>query len=592
MYSSGLDFDPGSSGRSAHIVLADTGLDRIDFYSTAAGNGNLVSPGHVGTLGSGTPAVGSTSIQLNTPRDVTVDPATGNLFIADTENNRVVATDATGHFLWATNQIPHPMGVTFDPMNGQVLVAETGVSLIGALDPAAGRVLWTSPASGIVQPRDVARGPDMRLWVDDYGHNEIKAFNVDATGTGNWTPVGHLGNGTGTSNDGLIAPYNVSFSPDGTIAYVSDTGHDRIARWSIAGDPSTWTAVAPYAGPCPQSPDPCLDPPGNLGFFYQLRRVAVIPSTGQIIGDDFWGSGLQIWPADGTVANIVQIEGFAPPAGGFAQAFGVAVAADGTIFGVDRLNQRLENFDGNTGGLIATAANRGNGAVGFSWPEAAAAAPDSSIWIADTQHGALRRWTDNLQTATAPTGAKDTGRAVGQLNLPEGVAVETLATGGYDVWVADTLNNRVQVFDPVTSTWAAYTTAAGRSFHHPRGIATSGSVIYVADSDNNQIVQMSDTGTVLATSTAAMRDPEGVTVDSRDGTVWVANTLARPGQNVLVHLSADLQTVLPDSFGGSCSPCAPSDVTDFYRPHQLVAFGGKLYVADTFDNRIQIYNLP
>src|SRR6188768_2558558 len=101
-------------------------------------------------------------------------------------------------------------------------------------------------------------------------------------------------------------------------------------------------AARTLRGNCAGNPDPCPDPPADLGTIDTLRRVNV-DESGNLITADFWGNGLGVWTPSGT--EVVEIELFRAPPPGFAQAFGVAVSDDGsTVIGVDRLNQRIEKF--------------------------------------------------------------------------------------------------------------------------------------------------------------------------------------------------------------------------------------------------------
>ena len=85
-----------------------------------------------------------------------------------------------------------PIGVTWDPANDVLLVASTGQNLVKALRARTAR----SPGSprrprrllDMKQPRDVARGPDGRIWMSDYHGHRFKAFDVSADGE-TWDPT-------------------------------------------------------------------------------------------------------------------------------------------------------------------------------------------------------------------------------------------------------------------------------------------------------------------------------------------------------------------------------------------------------------------
>src|SRR5262249_37024101 len=83
------------------------------------------------------------------------------------------------------------------------------------------------------------------------------------------------------------------------------------------------------------------------------------------------------------------------------------------------------------------------------------------------------------------------------------------------------------------------------------------------------------------TFSTGLSGPEGIDV-APDGTVWVADT-----QNSrLVHLSADLAD-LGDGFGSM-----GTSNTQFFNPHDLAFGNDKMYVADTYNNRVQVSSHP
>lgn len=563
MYPSGLEWD-AAMGR---IVVADTGRDRILFYSTAG-----AKQGEFGNHGIG-------NGQFDSPRDVAVD-GLSSIYVADAGNSRVQKFDKFGNHQWTiggTGTCPTclntPIGVTWDAANQVVLVASTGQSLIKAFD-ATGAWKWTSPSGptlGVTSPRDVSRGPDGRMWVTAYKQHQIKVYNVTPAGVWTATPVLVLGDGVtgGHGNGQLNFPYNVTFSPSSTTVYVSDTGNARIARWSLNGTQATW--MTPIGGRCAF---PCPDPPADTGKFEHLRRVAT-DTAGNIIAADFWGSEVQVFNPAGT--SILQIAGAAAPTPGFAQAFGVAVGSDGTTYVVDRLNQRIERFDA-SGTFLNTAGARGTGAARVSWPEAVAVAPDGSVWLADTRNDRLERWPANLAVTPPVPSFGTSGSAVGQFNYPEGLTVD--ASGS--VWVADTNNNRIQRYQPSSNTYTVLGSQGSGpgQLAFPKGVAVSAGALFVADTGNNRIQKLALDGSFLAQSSVALNGPEGVAL-APDGTVWVADT----GNNRIVHLSANLAD-LGDGFGS-----AGTGNLEFFLPHSLAVRGDTLFVADTYNNRVQVFSV-
>ena len=313
-------------------------------------------------------AFGSGNGQLNSPRDVAID-GSGNIYVADAGNSRVEKFNRTGAFIWAspggpsskclytvrnTTCLNQPIGVSWDATNNVLLIADTGDFYIKSFD-ANGVWLSTSPSGknilGFTDPRDVTRGAGGYLWVSAYEQNQIKAYQVTGTGgSQTWTLKVTFGDGSksGHGPNQLSFPYNVAFSTDGTYAYVSDIGNDRIGIYNVS-NLSTPTWIGQYGTRCNS---PCPNPPGDAQKFAFLRRVAVETNgtnAGAVIGDDFWGNGMDIWnPPTGTTPGtfLLQIDGVHAPAPGFAQAFGVAVGPGSSpyIYGVDRLNQRIERF--------------------------------------------------------------------------------------------------------------------------------------------------------------------------------------------------------------------------------------------------------
>ena len=569
MYPSGAEVDRVNE----RLVVADTGRDRILFYSLT------------GTPLGGFGEYGAGEGEFASPRDVAVDEV-GNIYVADAENNRIQKFSSTGAFQWqkgglgtGNETLNTPIGVTWDEQNDVLLVASTGQSLVKAWD-AGGTFKWKSPtgnALGAHGMRDVTRGPDGRLWVTAYKEHQIKVYDVSANGlTWNTTPVWVLGTGNGGNANQMNFPYNVVFSADGATAYVSDTGNGRVTRWDISGAQPQW--LEPWGGRCSVHPQPCPDPSTGLdqGKFNHLRRVA-IDGAGNVYAADFWGGGFWVFSGTGTVLRA--IEGASAPLPGVAEPYAVDVGPNNQVYVMDRLNHRIERFRAD-GTFVAPAVGaRGTQLGTFSWPEGLTVAPDGGVWAVDPRGDRIERFSGDL-SATGVIQKGQTGSGVGQFNYPSNADVD----GNGVVWVVDTRNHRIQKYDPATQAFSVLGnqgSGAGR-FQDPMGIAVTANAVYVADTGNDRVQKLALDGTPQASYTTGLDGPEGVEI-APDGSVWVADTQ----HSRLVHLSADLGTDLGDGFGS-----LGTGDTQFFNPHDLAFGNDKMYVADTYNNRVQVYAMP
>ncbi|WP_228942548.1 SMP-30/gluconolactonase/LRE family protein [Nocardioides sp. Leaf374] len=567
MYPSGLEVDAVHD----RLVVADTGRDRVLFYS------------RTGTKLGGFGTYGTEPGQMASPRDVAVDEA-GDVYVADAENNRIQKFTATGTFLWqrgglgtGNETLNTPIGVTWDAANDVLLVASTGQSLVKAWD-ADGVFRWKSPtgtALGANGIRDVARGPDGRIWLTAYKQHQVKAYDVSAAGVwASTTPAVVLGDGvaSGSGEGQLNFPYNTVWSADGDTVYVSDTGNGRIARWDLSGPTPQW--LPPFGGRCSNHPQPCEDPPVDAGLFNHLRRVAV-DADGAVYGADFWGGGLEVFSPAG--ASVRSIEGAEAPAPGFAEAYAVDVAPSGQVYVMDRLNHRIQRFRPD-GTYVDRVGARGTQPATFSWPEGVTTGPDGSVWAVDTRGDRIERFAADLSPTGVPSYGS-TGSETGRFNYPSNADV------GADgvVWVADTRNHRLQTFDPASGTFATVGSqgAAPGQLQDPMGVAVTPGAVYVADTGNDRVQKLALDGTPLASFATGLLGPQGLEV-APDGSVWVADT----GNSRLVHLSADLVD-LGDGFGSR-----GNGDTQFFDPHDLAFGNDRMYVADTYNDRVQVFAAP
>src|SRR5439155_29926 len=129
----------------------------------------------------------------------------------------------------------------------------------------------------------------------------------------------------------------------------------------------------------------------------------------------------------------------------------------------------------------------------------------------------------------------------GKLNHPSGVAVDGIG----NIYVADTNNNQIVVFDPTGKLLESIgskksasdnNTASDKDksgeLNHPSGVAVDGiGNIYVADTNNNQIVVFDPTGKLLESigskKSASDNNTESVTEEHGLVNDTIGNSIAK-----------------------------------------------------------------
>ena len=180
-------------------------VDTTGIITTVAGTGE---PGYSGDNGLATAA------QLNCPENLALD-AKGNLYIADTKNNRIRKVDTTG-----------------------IITTVAGSDSEFDLDnvPATEVQLYT--------PTGVVVDTTGNLYIADTFSNQIRKVDTDGiitsvAGTG-W--AGYSGDNGPATEVQLFQPYGVAVDATGNL-YIADTLNDRIRKvmWAEATTPPTVT---------------------------------------------------------------------------------------------------------------------------------------------------------------------------------------------------------------------------------------------------------------------------------------------------------------------------------------------------------------
>ena len=179
------------------------------------------------------------------PHGVTTD-ASGNVYVADRQNNRIQKLDANGNLItkWGSQgngdgQFSFPYGVATDA-SGNVYVADSWNHRIQKFDLNGNfTTKWGSYGSGDGEfwfPDGVAVDASGRVYVADTNNNRIQKFDANGNFITKW---GSEGGGNGQ----FLYPWGVAADASGNV-YVADTYNQRIQKFSL----QTPTAVPTMVG--------------------------------------------------------------------------------------------------------------------------------------------------------------------------------------------------------------------------------------------------------------------------------------------------------------------------------------------------------
>jgi sugar lactone lactonase YvrE len=373
-----FNFSPRTPGlRQGSVVVdnaASVAVATVMLHGLGTGPLASYTPGIISSQGTG----------LRSPNTARVDAA-GNLYVADTDNHRIV-------------RIAADTGL-------QTVVAGTGVQSLSAT--AANGDGGPATSATLSYPQNVALDGAGNVYITDTGDNRVR--RVDAI-TGIMTTVGGNGLGSGAhavgqdSGDNGPAVNATMDGPDGIVIdaagnlLVSDIDAGRIRKIS-GGVITTYAGTVPklHAGDGGPATSAGIDGPANLSF----------DAAGNLYVAEYYAHYVRRISASGQITTVAGI-GFASSAGdgGLATAAAlnkpndVAVDAAGNLYIAE--GNRIREVLASTG-LIATIAGDGNaGFTGDAGPATSASISSpqgvtldaaGNLWIADTNNGLIRKVT-------------------------------------------------------------------------------------------------------------------------------------------------------------------------------------------------------
>lgn len=240
---------------SGNLFLSDSGYNRIrkvdtlGIITTFAGNG---SSGYSGDGGA------ATNARLSSPAGITFD-RNGNLLIADTSNYCIRRVDTNGIITTVAGKLPGylgdggaatnarlatPWGVATDAA-GNVFIADTGNNRIRKVDTNGVITTVAGKGSGyagdgdtatnalLKSPKGVVVDSANNIWIADTGNSRVRAVDTNSmimtvAGTGG---AGYSGDGGTATNAMLNNPACLAFDSAGNLL-IADSFNKRLRRIS------------------------------------------------------------------------------------------------------------------------------------------------------------------------------------------------------------------------------------------------------------------------------------------------------------------------------------------------------------------------
>jgi trimeric autotransporter adhesin len=215
---------------SGNLYIADRDNNRIRRVSTDGTIVTVAGTGVSGNLGDGAAA---SQAQLNAPSSVSVDSA-GNLYIADTGNQRVRKVTPDGLIAAATNLgLISPVYAIPDSA-GNVYIADAGAGKI--LKAASNDGVPATVLTGLASPRGLALDQSGNLYFTEAGAARVSRLAPNGT-------VTNLGNGSWS------IPRGVAVDNAGDV-FVADTGLQQILQIDPSGTatPIAGTGTPGFSG--------------------------------------------------------------------------------------------------------------------------------------------------------------------------------------------------------------------------------------------------------------------------------------------------------------------------------------------------------
>jgi|GEM_PF-2296294 uncharacterized repeat protein (TIGR01451 family) len=555
--------DSGAFDANGNFYFSDGGNCVIREIVTATGIINtVVGNGTCGFSGNSGPA---TAAELNFPQGIAIDPS-GNLFIADINNNVIRRVDATT----------------------KVITTYAGTGATGSTGDGG-------PASQATFefPQGVGTDTNGNLFIVDSGNNKIRMVDVGTqvittvVGTGVFNYTGDGGLATAAT---MQAPGGVIVDSAGNL-YIADSGNAVIRKVTAATGIIT-TIVGNHGFGFGGDGGPALSATLTNPF-----GLALDPATGNLWIADYQNNRIRLYtPGNGQISTAVGngLVGDGGPAtsASLYDPRSPALDAQGNLYIVDTSNSRIREVNATTQ-VISTLVGNGipcpqpqetcgdNGpatSASISVPRTVTVEPSGTLLVADSGDQRIRQVVDGTITTIAGTGAQcgnptplpcgDGGPATeASLNDPRGIVVDSNG----NIFFVDAQDNRVRRIDVTTKN---ISTVAGNGPNGNAALCVPGSAENISG-DGGPAVN------------AILNCPLGLDIDAHDN-LFVSDTQNNRVREI--NATTQIITTVAGSgttagFGGDNGPATSATLNN---PNRISVNGAEnFFVSDTDNNRIR-----
>ena len=649
------------------LYVADTENNRIKIYeltngdNCSSGNDEIINDEVCFDDDFGSP--GSNTGRFDIPTDLAVSKDNGDIYVVDSDNNRVQKFESDGDYdnlEFGSDRsnddeyLGTPSAIAIDRESDYIYVADTTTDSISVFDKD-GDFKFNFGRSGSSDDEFdnpsgmVIDDSNQMLYVADTDNNRIKIYELtDGDNCPSGTDevendevcfvddFGSSGSGDGRFNE----PAGLTYDEDNDLLYVADTENNRIQVFEIISGNN-----------CPSGTDEIIDgvcfveefgSSGSTdGRFNSPSGLAIDENSGILYVADTDNNRIQMLSVTGgsssdTLSFSDKFGSSGNDEDEFDKPADLAINNNGDkLYVADSENNRIKTYELTNGDNCSSGNDEiindevcfdddfgspGSNTGRFDIPTDLAVSKDNGdIYVVDSDNNRVQRFNSNGNYDNLEFGS-DRSNDDEYLGTPSAIAIDRKSDY---IYVADTARDSISVFDKDGDFKFKFEDdGSNDDFTNPSGmvIDDSNQILYVADTDNNRIriFELTDGDNCPSGTDEVENDevcfvddfgssgstegkfdkPKGLTYDDDNDLLYVADTDNNRIQVFEIISGNNCPSGTDEIIDGVCfvEEFGSSGSTDgrFNSPSGLAIDleNGILYVADTDNNRIQMLSVP